>query len=166
MKMLTDNRYDNLSAHEFFLYMLLLNRLNISKNNLRIFSDEKGIFIYYSNEEITKHLKCSKNTATNVLKRLESVGLIHREYRKNGLSLNIYVNDVFSVYNRTYQQNVTHNTPQGKPEPKYTGKFNSSAVNRNVSFDIDKATKKANEGSLDFGNMKNKKRRHSSTFQY
>ena len=166
MKMLTDNRYDNLSAKEFFLYMLLLNRFNISKKHLKKFSDEKGVFVYYSNEQITKYLKCNHSTATTVLKNLESAGLIRKGYQKCGLPLKIYVNDVFGIYNRTYQQNVTHNTPQGKPEPKYTGKFNSSAVNRNVSFDIDKATKKANEGSLDFGNMKNKKRRHSSTFQY
>lgn len=146
--------------------MLLLNRFNISKKHLKKFSDEKGVFVYYSNEQITKYLKCNHGTATTVLKNLESAGLIRKGYQKCGLPLKIYVNDVFGIYNRTYQQGASKSYVQDKQVPKYTDKFNSSAVNRNVSFDIDKATKKANEGSLDFGNMKNKKRRHSSTFQY
>ena len=84
--------------------MLLLNRFNISKKHLKKFSDEKGVFVYYSNEQITKYLKCNHGTATTVLKNLESAGLIRKGYQKCGLPLKIYVNDVFGIYNRTYQQ--------------------------------------------------------------
>ncbi len=157
--MLDNEKYNSLAAKDLFLYMLLLNRTNISKKNLKHFSDKNGVFVYYSNEQTIKHLKCNKNTVTQILNNLESVGLIRKEYQKPGLPLKIYVNDVFGVHNRTYKKD--------KPAPdNKTYKSPTPHKEKEVSFDIETAKQKALDGTLDFGNMKNKKRRHTSTFQY
>ena len=126
------------------------------------------MFKYYTNAQIQESLCCSANPAVNALKELENCGLIRKEYQKRGLPLKIYVNDVFGIHNRTYGQGDFQSRPQDKPRQKYNNKFSTQNAekDKDVSFDIDKAIKRANEGNIDFGNMKNKKRRHSSAFQY
>lgn len=136
--MLENDKYKNFSSKEFFLYMLLLNRTNISKLNLKHFSDKNGIFVYYSNKQITEHLKCNKNTATQVLCNLEKAGLIRKEYQKCGLPIKIYVNDI-----RNFKTTSYSSTPQ-------------------VSFDLEKAKQQSRENRQDFGSKKNKRRTHSS----
>ncbi len=117
--------------------MLLLNRKNLSKINSKHFSDNNGFFVYYSNEQIAKHLRCNKSTAVQVLKNLEDAGLIHKEYQKRGLPLKIYVNDI--------------RTEHTKPELCTTN-------NEQVSFDTEKAMQKAKENRRNFGTKKNKPR--------
>ena len=63
--MLSDDKYKDFTSKEYFLYMLLLNRSNISKSNLMHFSDKNGVFVYYTNKEITKQLKCDKTTSVD-----------------------------------------------------------------------------------------------------
>ena len=163
-----DEKYQKLSSDEKLLYVLLLNRTNYSKKNLNFFCDKDGIFVYYSNVQIQKQLNCSGPTAVSLLKKLESAGLIRKEYQKRGLPLKIYVNDVFGIHKGTYNKTFTANKPQDKPVPKYNNNFQSPALykEKETSFDIEKTRQQANDGTLDFGKMKNKKRRHTSTFQY
>lgn len=134
LEMLTDERYSHLSCKEYFLYMLLLNRSNISRKNLKSFCDGGGVFVYYTNQQITQHLKCSKRTAVTVLQRLEEAGLIKRVHRTNGLPLKIYVTDVKELYKR--------------PAPK----------SQDVSFNVERAKEKSRENRQDFGEKKNKRR--------
>ncbi len=164
--MLSDNNYKEFSSNEYFLYTLLLNRMNISKRNPNHFSDEKGIFVYYSNNRICENLKCNPKTATKVLNKLEQAGLIRKEYQKRGLPLKIYVKDI-----RTENES-TCNFPSQKPQDKLSGKPYSysnkqqksfrndfSKQEKPVSFDVERAEKIANDGFLDFSQMKIKKRR-------
>lgn len=137
--MLKDEKYKNFSSKEFMLYTLLLNRLNLSKKNTRHFCDEKGFFVYYSNSEIEKAVRCSHPTVTTLLQNLEDAGLIHKEYQKNGLPLKIYVND------------IRENTNIKKPEPQET------------SFDVESALQKEKTNRKNFGEMKNPKARHKKT---
>lgn len=163
-----DEKYHHLSSNEKLLYTLLLNRTNYSRKNLKSFCDENGIFVYYTITQIQSHLNCSIATAVSILKNLEHAGLIRKEYQKRGLPLKIYVNDVFGIHNRTYNKS----TPSDKPKINHNQNFKpySPAMpkqqEKKVSFDIEKTRQQANDGTLDFGNMKNKKRRHTSTFQY
>ncbi len=165
LEMLENEKYKDFSSKEFFLYMLLLNRANISRLNLRQFSDKNGVFVYYSNEQITNHLRCNKNTSSNVLKNLEDAGLIRREYQKRGLPLKIYVNDIRTSGNDTYY-------PFKQPQDKLCEKSYSNSIykekpatrqnkaqEKEVSFDVERAEKKSDDGFVDFGNMKIKRRR-------
>ena len=141
LKLIEAEEYKSLSSKEILLYSLLLNRTNISKLNNRTFRDEKGYFVFYTNKQITEHLRCSKDSATLALKRLEHAGLIRREYTRKGLPMKIYVNDIRGVDKTFYR----------KKEPK------SSAIH-NVSFDIEKAEALSKINRGDFGTKKNKRR--------
>ncbi len=138
--MLNNEKYKDLSSDEFFLYILLLNRLNISKKNSKRFCDNNGFFIYYTNQKIAQDLRCSHTTAIKTLKTLENAGLIHKEYQKNGLPLKIYVND------------IRENT---NTKPK--------VQQQETSFDIDHAISQTKANRYNFGEMKNSKARHKKT---
>ncbi len=154
LKLLDDSRYNELSVYEFFLYLLLLNRTNFLKKKLTKFSDEKGIFIYYSNDKIRRELRCSDKRATKTLSNLEEVGLIRREYQQNGLPLKIYVNDV----REQNRENITLESDLHNSSKKFTQK--QKVNDKNVSFDVEKAERRATENPVDFGSMKNKKRQN------
>lgn len=163
--MLSDDKYKDFTSKEYFLYMLLLNRSNISKSNLMHFSDKNGVFVYYTNKEITKQLKCDKTTSIKVLSNLENAGLIRKEYQKRGLPLKIYVHDIRNDNKSTYSASQK---PQDKLyEKPYTNSIykekpvtrQNKAQEKEVSFDVERAEKKSDDGFVDFGNMKIKRRR-------
>ena len=143
--MLNDEKYKSFSAKEFLLYMLLLNRLNISKKNRRYFCDKKGFFVYYSYAQIKKDVRCSHPTVTTLLNNLEKAGLIHKEYQANGLPLKIYVNDI-------REGNVKAITPKYNPKPE--------SKQKETSFDIDRAVEQSKLNKYNFGEMKNPRARH------
>ena len=137
LKLISDEKYRTLSSGEKILYVLLLNRTNYSRKNLKKFYDDKnGLFIYYPNAQIKSHLNCSSETAKKMLKNLENAELIKMEYQKNGLPIKIYVTDL-----RENTQKPICNT---------------------VSFDIAKAEQKARENRLTFGDKKNKPRKRNN----
>ena len=139
LNLIYDEKYSTLSSGEKILYTLLLNRTNYSRKNLKNFFDEEnGLFVYYSNEQIQKHLNCSKTSVIKMLNNLEKAGLIKKEHQKNGLPIKIYVNDL--------RENIE--------KPKNTKKL----TNDDVSFDIERAEQKARENRMTFGTKKNPKR--------
>ncbi len=155
-----------MTSNEKLLYALLLNRINLSRKNHKSFSDNNGVFIYYSNKQIQRHLNCSDRTATYALNNLEQAGLIRKEYQKIGLPLKIYVNDVREM------DKAVHSSAPEKPQESVSGKPYASSIKhqkpykstpvpqeKQVSFDTEKAEKIANDGFLDFSEMKIKKRR-------
>ena len=77
------------------LYILLLNRTNYSRKNLKNFYDDKnGLFIYFPNSQIEKQLNCCTKTVRKMLNNLEKAGLIARERRfrdDGGCTSNNYV---------------------------------------------------------------------------
>ena len=75
MELITNEQYRKLSSNSKILYSLFLNKRKFSKMNLRKFSDENGVFIYFSNSQIQKHLHCSVHTAINTIKELQLAGL-------------------------------------------------------------------------------------------
>ena len=141
LNLITDEKYRTLTSDEKLLYVLLLNRVNFSKKNLNNFSDSNGIFVYYSNKQIQNHLNCCKSTAIKALNNLEKVGLIKKEYQKNGLPLKIYVNDI----RENREQKARFKTKE-------------------TSFDIERALSREKITRQTFGDKKNKRRTNSSTF--
>lgn len=81
-------------------------------------------------------IRCSRATATTLLKNLENAGLIHKEYQSNGLPLKIYVNDI---------RENTNTKPKHQQE---------------TSFDINSALQKEKSNRINFGEMKNPRIRH------
>jgi hypothetical protein len=159
LELIQNEKYSVLSSEEKLLYTLLLNRKNISEKNKMYFQDAKGTFIYYSNLQIQKHLRCSNKTAIKFLNHLESAGLIRKEYQKNGLPLKIYVNDVFGMYRNTYKEK-----PQDKPSQSNGRNFKpySPAVpkrqEKEVSFDVSKAEESVHNHLMNFADKKKKRK--------
>ncbi len=137
LNLISDEKYLTLSSDEKILYVLLLNRTNYSRKNLKKFYDDKnGLFIYFPNSQIEKQLNCCTKTVRKMLKNLENAELIKREYQKNGLPIKIYVTD------------LRENTK--KP------------ISNTVSFDIAKAEQQSRENRLTFGEKKNKPRNRNN----
>ena len=61
LDLIQNENYSFLSCEEKLLYILLLNRANISAKNTKIFQDSKGVFIFYSNKQIQNHLHLHPN---------------------------------------------------------------------------------------------------------
>lgn len=133
LNLIYDEKYNTLSSSEKILYILLLNRTNYSRKNLKKFYDDKnGLFVFFTIKQIQNNLNCSNKSAIKMLKNLEKAGLIKKEYQKNGLPVKIYVTDLRDTIKTT--------------------------IKGDVSFDMDKAKQKAHENRMDFGTKKNKKR--------
>lgn len=156
----TCNKYIPLSSSAKLLYSIILNRMKLSAKNTKEFQDENGIFIYFSNASIMENINCSKNTATQILNELQQAGLIRKEYQKRGLPLKIYVNDVFEMHEKSNNFEKEHTY-----KPKQT--FNPHSpdnVQKDVSFDVNKAEEIARKNRANFGSKKNKRRSVNSTF--
>ena len=136
MLLACDERYQKLSARGCYLYSLMLSRANLSQKNMERFSDENGVFIYFSLEEMGKYLNCSRPTAILTVQELISAELVKREDCKNGKSPKYYVKQL------------------GNNQPVVQQK-----QDKEVSFDVELAERRAREKLIDFGTKKNKRRR-------
>ncbi len=139
MLLACDDKYQNLSARGCFLYSLMLSRLNLSEKNKDRFSDENGIFIYFSLEEICKYLNCSKPTAINTVQELLKAELVKRGECVNGKSPKYYVKQL--------------------SKPPYKANYD-----KEVSFDVERAEQKSRENRKRFGDKKYIKNRKPSSF--
>ena len=148
LKMLENDLYSHFTTKEFFLYMLMLNRLKLSKQNPEHFSDSEGFFVYYSNQLICQHLRCNHSTATNILETLEKAGLIRRDRQKNGLRMKIYVNDVFNLHRDTSEY-----TPRQefKPKQEFKPRYQSPAPAKEVSFETEFTPEQRHKARQNFG---------------
>jgi hypothetical protein len=151
LNLVYEEKYSELSSKAVLLYSLFLNRTKFSLQNKK-FKDDNGVFIYYSTEQISKHLHCGISSAKVTLSELEQAGLIRKEYQQNGLPLKIYVNDVFGVHNRTYKKD--------KPAPDTNKTYKSPAPHKDkdVSFDTDKLDEMVHNHLFTFSEKKKKRK--------
>ncbi len=93
-KLITDKEYSSLGVREIVLYSLMLDRARLSQKNKSYFCNSKGTFIYYSITEMTKHLRCNRNTAVKTVENLINAGLIEKEQLCNGKPAKYYVKSI------------------------------------------------------------------------
>ncbi len=129
----------NLSPRAIIAYNFVLGRFNMSAKNKHRFSDEKGVFIYFTNDELERLLKCSRPTVTAVIKELLSAGLLERESKK---SPKFYVKPI------GIQSKSSANS-----EPNDTKSYSQ----RDASFDVELATRIAESSVPDFDTKKRRK---------
>ena len=137
LNLVYEEKYSGLSSKAILLYALFLNRTRFSVKNNN-FRDDEGLFIYYSLSQIGKHLRCNKASARKVISELEGADLVKIKFQEQGRPLKIYVYDVRLK----------------KPDT-----FSYKKEEKEVSFDVGLAEKRAKEGLIDFATKKNKKRR-------
>ncbi len=133
-----------LSPRAILLYNIMLSRMMLSQKNKHRFSDENGVYIYFNQNEMCDLLNCSQPTIISTLYELLNAGLIERE-NCIGKSPKYYVKPIWA---------------NSTPNKAVKG---SDKHQREVSFDIELATKKAEESVPDFDTKKRKKRRKSKS---
>ncbi len=158
LNLIYDVQYESLSLNAIVLYSLFLNRNKLSLNNPD-YNDSNGTFIYFSNPQIQTALRCNQDSARKALNELETAGLIRKEYQKNGLPLKIYVKDIREAYSNTYNPDKPPENPRPKPNRDFKPYSPAPHKEKQVSFDVKKAENIADNGTLDFGEMKIKRRR-------
>ncbi len=150
LDLITNDKYSHLSSNSKILYVLFLNRLNLSKRNLSRFSDSDGVFIHYPIKKIQEDLCCSVNPAINAITELQQAGLICKKHQKLGLPVKIYVKDIFGVTQVNSQNINTY-------KPKQNFKTPSPALQKEVSFNTDLSSEKKAYYRKNFGDLKNKR---------
>jgi|GEM_PF-2716614 Replication initiator protein A (RepA) N-terminus. len=80
----SDPNYNHISNDAKLLYSFLLNRHGLSKKNQDTYSDEQGIYIIYTRENMAIALKCSTKKVTRLMRELRITGLVRE--RKMGLN--------------------------------------------------------------------------------
>ena len=147
MLLACDDKYQKISARGCYLYSLMLSRMNLSEKNKHRFSDEKGVYIYFSLEEMCKYLNCSKPTAIATVQELVSAELITKGDVARGKSPKYYVKQLKTI-------------PKAKQEEKQGPQQNQFFTPMNYEGD-DWATKKMKR---DRQNFAEKRKKVSSSF--
>lgn len=147
MLLACDDKYQKISARGCYLYSLMLSRMNLSEKNKHRFSDEKGVYIYFSLEEMCKYLNCSKPTAIATVQELVSAELITKGDVARGKSPKYYVKQLKTI-------------PKTKQEEKQGPQQNQFFTPMNYEGD-DWATKKMKR---DRQNFAEKRKKVSSSF--
>ena len=86
----TEKIFRNLSMAAKFLYCLLLDRANLSRENGWV-DEKQRVYVYYSIRNVKKSLQCANSKACGVLKELDEFGLIERRRQGLGKPTIIYV---------------------------------------------------------------------------
>ena len=143
LNLIYEPQYSGLSILAIVLYSIMLNRTKLSVGN-PLFNDCGGAFIFFSNSQIQKVLRCNKDTARKTLNELKYYKLIRTEYQKRGLPLKIYINDIFHMNDLSRDSSKKH---VYKPE----NNSKSDCGQKEVSFDVARAEELAKKRRHTFG---------------
>lgn len=105
--MIKDTKFRDISFGAKILYCLLLDRLNLSiKNN---WSDENGIYQYFTIKELMLDLSCSEKTVIKFKKELTEYGLIKEKRQFNGPNKIYLIKTSQSEYKKHTENNTVRN---------------------------------------------------------
>lgn len=122
--LMTDNFFSELSSDAKILYSVLLDRASLSYKNNWIDSENK-VYIYYPIDILATTINKSKPTIVNLLKNLETFGLIKRKRQGLGKASKIYVMNFTVKVNNTSLSKEKSNEIQEEKNKK----TNSSGCN-------------------------------------
>lgn len=103
------------------IYVILLERLELSKKNGEKWKDEKGeIFVYAKQEELAEKMGVSVSTIARAFRNLQSVGLIEVKKSGNGKPARIYVHEFLEECAGNIGDSETDDNDNGKGEDNMT----------------------------------------------
>ena len=98
--LLKNKTFSSLDGWSILLFSMLFDRVSLSAENVRDFTDDNGdIFIIFTVEEAMEKSSKSKPVICKYFKQLEDIGLIERVRRGLGKPSIIYVNDFTAIEN-------------------------------------------------------------------
>ena len=150
LDLLNNPKYEKLSLLAVNIYSVYADRSKCSahhaQNGNSSFIDSKGVFIYYSNDEIREIFHVSERTVTNARKELSAAGLI--EVVRNGMTgYKIYVKSVeetpkdvawkFKPYIKKSFEKVPENQANQPVEQENTvAQDNSAIFDKNANLSV------------------------------
>jgi len=138
----TEPRFQNLSVEAKLLYGMMLDRMELSRQNQWL--DGHGrVYIYFTHAEIQRELQCGHNKAVRLLKELDQdIGLIQRKRQGLGRPDRIYVMNFVSGSNIQSSQNRNSEQPDclgneesPTPYPEFQNSENGNSEPENSCFE-------------------------------
>ena len=115
----TESRFQNLSIEAKLLYGMMLDRMELSRQN-RWLDGYGRVYIYFTHAEIQRELQCGHNKAVRLLKELDQEsGLIQRKRQGLGRPDRIYVMNFVSGSNTQSSQNGSSEQPNDFSNAEY-----------------------------------------------
>ena len=90
-KQLLDPPYLCLSTEAKFIYMLMLDRLSLSKKNGERWEHNDETYIYFTVNEVCSRLRCQHGKATSVFRELEDSMMIRRDRQGLGKPHRVFI---------------------------------------------------------------------------
>lgn len=129
--LITNPAFAEIDCTAKLIYAMLLNRLTLSAENPKEYTDDEGqLFVICTVEELQNTLHLSKPTAVKMLNQLVSAGLIEKKRQGQGKPTYIYVNDFTAAVELpepkencsvvTDAQNIDDCTPIPEKSNKFT----------------------------------------------
>lgn len=137
-KELLIGKYKKLSAQAKITYMLILDRLKISKMNTWI-NDENELYLIYKREELMEQLGLCEKTVVKILKELEEFKLIYQKRQGLGKPNLIFVYKIEKEQEcqnqncKFYSSGNVKNTVQEPPKSTVQELENLQCNNNNIN---------------------------------
>ena len=129
-KQLLDPPYLYLSTEAKFIYMLMLDRLSLSKKNGEQWKYNNETYIYFSSNEVCARLRCQHGKATSVFRELEDSLLIRRD--RQGLCKPhrvVITKDLLRL-----EERLSRKQKIGKPECGTCASINAESINTELIY--------------------------------
>lgn len=126
----------NMSVYAKYIYMLMLDRYKLSY--LHDWKDSKGIYIYYTLEEIAKATGKTTKTAAKIITEIEKAGLITKKKQGQGKPTKIYLQESDMIFlqvqtGKNYESRPEKNTGQDRKKIR-TNKNKNNKNNNNNNY--------------------------------
>ncbi|HES0443636.1 TPA: replication initiator protein A [Streptococcus pyogenes] len=129
---LLEEPYSNLSYRAMLMYMLLFDRRGLSEEN-QWFDDNGKIFMYFTNEQFMKALKCSEPSVLKSKKELNQAGLLDEVQQGVNKPNRLYINGTKNFLGQELKT-FKHGTKNflGQDLKSFKG-INTNNINTNIS---------------------------------
>ena len=127
-KQLLDPPYLYLSTEAKFIYMLMLDRLSLSKKNGEQWEYDNETYIYFTVNEVCSRLRCQHGKATSVFRELEDSMLIRRDRQGLGKPHRVFIKtDLLRL-----DEKPSKKQKNGKLGCRNTASIHSESINTDI----------------------------------
>ncbi|GFE45979.1 dnaD and phage-associated domain protein [Streptococcus canis] len=144
---LLEEPYSNLSYRAMLMYMLLFDRRGLSEEN-QWFDDNGKIFMYFTNEQFMKALKCSEPSVLKSKKELHQAGLLDEVQQGVNKPNRLYINGTKNFLGQELKT-FKHGTKNflGQDLKSFKG-INTNNINTNISINNKEYNEQSNLGKI------------------
>ena len=129
-KQLLDPPYLCLSTEAKFIYMLMLDRLSLSRKNGEQWEHNDETYIYFTVNEVCSRLRCQHGKATSVFRELEDSMLIRRDRQGLGKPHRVFIKtDLLHL-----DEKLSKKQKNGNPGCGISAPINTETINTDLIY--------------------------------